>query len=81
MHKQNELQKLLVNDPEIQEIKKKIEASYVSKERARQLAEKQVRTVEEKALQAEVEADMLKRQVEEERKLEERRKEFMARQK
>ena len=81
MHKQNELQKLLVNDPEIQEIKKKIEASYVSKERARQLAEKQVRTVEEKALQAEVEADMLKRQFEEERKLEERRKEFMARQK
>lgn len=31
MNKQNELQNLLVNDPEIQDIRKKIEASYVSK--------------------------------------------------
>lgn len=31
MKKQNELQNLLVKDPEIQDIRKKIEASYVSK--------------------------------------------------
>jgi hypothetical protein len=53
----------------------------VSKERARQLAEKQVRTMEEKTQQAEVEADMLKIQIEEERKLEHRRKEIIAKQK
>ncbi len=45
MHKQNELQKILVSDPEIQELKKKIEASYISKERARQLTEKQTKTL------------------------------------
>jgi len=41
----------------------------VTKERARQLAEKQVRTIEEKSMQAEVEAEMLKRQIEDERRL------------
>jgi hypothetical protein len=36
---------ILATDPEIKDIKKKIESSYVSKERAKQLAEKQVRTL------------------------------------
>lgn len=40
-------------------MKKKIESSYVTKERAKQLAEKQVRTLESKIKESEIEADML----------------------
>lgn len=42
-------------------MRKKIEVSYVSKERSRQLAEKQVRTLEEQALDSKKEAEMLVR--------------------
>lgn len=40
-------------------MRKKIEVSYVSKERARQLADRQVRTLEEKVIDSKKEAEML----------------------
>lgn len=43
---------IIATDPEIQAMRKKIDASYVSKERAKQLTEKQVRTLEEKTLES-----------------------------
>lgn len=41
--KQNQIDNIIATDPEIQCMRKKIEVSYVSKERAKQLAERQVR--------------------------------------
>jgi hypothetical protein len=52
-------QNIIATDPEIKDMKKKIESSYVTKERAKQLAEKQVRTLESKIKESEIEADML----------------------
>ena len=52
-HKQNMIDSIIATDPEIQAMRKKIDASYVSKERAKQLTEKQVRTLEEKKTEAE----------------------------
>ncbi len=43
---------IIATDPEIQAMRKKIDASYVSKERAKQLTEKQFRTLEEKILES-----------------------------
>jgi hypothetical protein len=42
-------------------MRKKIEMSYVSKERAKQLADRQVRTLEEKVIDSKKEAEMLAR--------------------
>ena len=50
---------IIASDPEIQAMRKKIDASYVSKQRAQQLTEKQVRTLEEKTAEAEKEAEMI----------------------
>jgi D-ribose pyranose/furanose isomerase RbsD len=43
--KQNQIDNIIATDPEIQSMRKKIEVSYVSKERAKQLAERQVRVL------------------------------------
>ncbi len=43
--KQNMIDSILASDPELQSIRKKIDVSYMSKERAKQLTEKQVRTL------------------------------------
>lgn len=43
--KQNMIDSILATDPELQSIRKKIDVSYMSKERAKQLTEKQVRTL------------------------------------
>lgn len=43
--KQNMIDNILASDPELQSIRKKIDVSYMSKERAKQLTEKQVRTL------------------------------------
>jgi hypothetical protein len=59
--KQNQIETIIASDPEIQSMRKKIEVSYVSKERSRQLAEKQVRDLENKALESRKEAEMLAR--------------------
>ncbi len=59
--KQNQIDNIIATDPEIQSMRKKIEVSYVSKERSRQLAERQVRVLEDKALESQKEAEMLAR--------------------
>lgn len=59
--KQNQIDNIIATDPEIQSMRKKIEVSYVSKERAKQLAERQVRALEDKALDSQKEAEMLAR--------------------
>lgn len=59
--KQNQINNIIATDPEIQSMRKKIEVSYVSKERAKQLAERQVRVLEDKALDSQKEAEMLAR--------------------
>lgn len=50
---------IIASDPEIGDIKKKIQISYLSQERAKQWADKQVRTLEEKAADSLLEANML----------------------
>lgn len=45
--KQREVDAMLANDKEIQSVRRKIEASYLSKERAKQLAETQYRKLGE----------------------------------
>lgn len=47
--KQTQIDNIIATDPEIQAMRKKIEVSYVSKERSKQQAEKQVRELELKA--------------------------------
>ena len=37
---------IVASDPEIKAMRKKIDASYTSKERAKQIAERQIRTLE-----------------------------------
>lgn len=59
--KQNQIDNIIATDPEIQSMRKKIEVSYVSKERAKQLAERQIRTLEDRALDSQKEAEMLAR--------------------
>lgn len=58
-HKQNIIDSIIATDPEIKTMRKKIDASYVSKERARQMADNQSRILEDKISQAEQEALML----------------------
>jgi hypothetical protein len=50
---------IIATDPEIKAMKHKIDLSYVSKERARQLAEKQIRTLESKKEESLREAEMI----------------------
>jgi inosine/xanthosine triphosphate pyrophosphatase family protein len=45
--KQREIESILTSNKEIQEVKRKIEESYLSKERAKQLAETQYRKIDE----------------------------------
>ena len=44
--KQIEIERIKESDPAIQELKKKIEISYMNKERSRQLSDKQVHTLQ-----------------------------------
>ena len=68
--KQHEINTIIASDPEIKEMRKKIEASYLSKERSKQQAEKQVKTLESKILESQLEAMMIeKAQLEEKRKM------------
>jgi hypothetical protein len=52
---------IIASDPQLNDMRKKIELSYLTKERARQLAEKQVRTLESKVQESQLEADMIAR--------------------
>ena len=44
--KQIEIERIKESDPTIQDLKKKIEISYMNKERSRQLSDKQVHTLQ-----------------------------------
>jgi|JI9StandDraft_1071089.scaffolds.fasta_scaffold116310_1 hypothetical protein len=57
--KQNMIDSIIASDPEIQSMRKKIDLSYMNKERAKQLNEKQVRTLEEKTQESQQEAEMI----------------------
>lgn len=57
--KQNMIDSIIASDPEIQSMRKKIDLSYMNKERAKQLNEKQVRTLEEKTQESQKEAEMI----------------------
>ena len=48
LYKQTMIDSIVASDPEIKAMRKKIDASYTSKERSKQIAEKQVRSLEEK---------------------------------
>ena len=57
--KQNMIDSIIASDPEIQSMRKKIDLSYMNKERAKQRNEKQVRTLEEKTQESQQEAEMI----------------------
>jgi hypothetical protein len=57
--KQNMIDSIIASDPEIQSMRKKIDLSYMNKERAKQLNEKQVRTLEEKTQESQQEAELI----------------------
>lgn len=66
---------IVASDPELRDLRRKIDASYVTKERARQQAEQQVRGLELKAEEAKREAEMVAAGVREQQKREQERRE------
>lgn len=67
--RQREADKLINENEEIKKLRQQIQLAYLNKERTKQIAEKQIRSIDSLSREAELEVELLKKRDEEERRL------------
>ena len=67
--RQREADKLNNENDEIKKLRQQIQLAYLNKQRTKQIAEKQIRSIDALSRQAELEVELLKKRDEEERRL------------